>query len=182
MSIKQPQPTNNNYPFQVDEHYALSLNSMNRVYTKHPDFKPGMKLIYELLFDYYNPHYGYAFPTIPQLERDSMLGNATVKRHLRALEKLDLIERRKSPTHGNNVYVVKKPVTTLEGLYAKFPEIQTDVEKRLEKIEAGAKSDKERLSAYRKEAEEPNEGEEGAEEPVFSITIEGDDDPEGWEF
>ncbi|ARI78239.1 helix-turn-helix domain-containing protein [Halobacillus mangrovi] len=137
---------NYNNPFIIEkgEHYIPSLSSLHRVYTQHPNFKPSTKLVYELLFDYWNPDYGYAFPTIRQLERDSGLGGSTIKRQIETLVKLDLVEKQRSRTYGNNVYRVKKPVQTLDELYAKFPEIEVEAKERFRRIDKADKAEKER--------------------------------------
>lgn len=142
--MTQPQKVNTNpYTIEKGEHYIPSLSSLTRVYTQHPDFKPAVKLVYDLLFDYYNPEYGYAFPTIRQLERDSGLSASSIKRHIKTLENLDLLEKGRSK-FGNNIYVVKKPVRTLDELYEKFPEIKEESEKRLQRIEEEEALEKER--------------------------------------
>ncbi len=143
-----------NYPFEIEGgvHYVPSFNALNRVYTQHPEFKANTKLIYELLFDYYNPDYGYAFPTYRQLERDSGLSISTVKRQVKVLEQLELIEIGRS-SYGNNVYVVKPPLQTIEELFAKFPEIEQKAKERLAKIEQEEEQEKSR----RKKASEKGE-------------------------
>ncbi|WP_411953589.1 helix-turn-helix domain-containing protein [Alkalibacillus sp. S2W] len=135
---------NNPYEIKTGEHYIPSMNALNRIYSQHPDFKPATKLIYELLFDYWNPKYGYAFPTMRQLERDSGLGYSTVEQQIRTLIKLNLIEKERSAKHGNNVYYVKKPVNSLEQLYEKFPDIRDKSEERLQKIKDDEVAEKER--------------------------------------
>lgn len=152
---------NNPYKIEKGEHYVPSLSSLLRVYTQHPEFNPGVKLIYDLLFDYYNPQYDYAFPTIRQLERDSGLSESSVKRYIRTLEKLDLIEKGKSK-FGNNTYKVKKPVSTLEELYEKFPEIKEESEKRLREIDRKEAEEKERRDKKKPTEKQPE---------AFSIEI-----------
>lgn len=123
------------YPFLIDEYYSPSLNSLKRIYTQHPKFNGNVRLIYELLYDYWHPAYGYAFPDQWQLAIDSGLSLSSVKRCIKILEELDLIEVKKSPAgKKNNVYLIKKPVTTLEEFYKKFPEIEEESKERVEKI------------------------------------------------
>ncbi|GEM_PF-1647833 len=157
-----------NNPFSIEkgEHYIPSLSSLVRIYTQHPDFKPGAKLIYDLLFDYYNPAYGYAFPTIRQLERDSGLSESSVKRHIKTLEKLDLVAKGKSK-HGNNTYVVKKPVNTLEQLYKKFPHIREKSEERLREIERKESEERMRRDGETKPQEEPEAEPQEIDESFF---------------
>lgn len=157
--------TYNPFIIEKGEHYIPSLSSLHRVYTQHPNFKPSTKLVYELLFDYWNPNYGYAFPTIRQLERDSGLGGSTIKRQIETLVELDLVEKRRSRTYGNNVYLVKKPVQTLEQLYEKFPGIEEEAKKRLARIKNEENSEKERRKGTGFSSEEPETAAMNSEVP-----------------
>jgi DNA-binding MarR family transcriptional regulator len=137
---------NKKYPYEIKEYYSPGLNSLKRIYTQHPDFNGNVRLIYELLFDLWNPDYGYAFPTIWQLSTESGLSEATVKRCIKTLIKLDLIEKRRSSVAQNNVYIVKKPVKTVEELIAKFPEVEAYRNERLAKIKASEEASKARFA------------------------------------
>ena len=145
---------NERYPFQITEYYSPGLNSLKRVYTQHPKFSGNERLIYELLFDYWNPDHGYAFPTISQLAIDSGLGESTVKRSIAKLKELDLLEVRGSDVASNNVYIVKKPVTTIEELVAKFPEVEAHMEQRVASIKGREASDRQRLKDSAKKPKE----------------------------
>ena len=130
------------YPFEIDEYYSVGLNSLKRVYTQHPDFNGDVRLIYELLLDHWNADYGYAFPDQWQLAIESGQSLSSVKRRIKVLKDLDLIEVRKSPLgKRNNVYYLKKPVTTLDEFYKKFPEIEQKSKERIAKIRAERESD-----------------------------------------
>lgn len=144
------------YPFKIEEYFSPGLNSLKRVYTQHPDFNGNVRLIYELLFDYWNSDYGYAFPTIWQLSADSGLGEATVKRCIATLVKLDLLEKKRSSIAQNNVYLAKKPVKTIEELIAKFPEVETYMNERLAKIKASEESSKARFATTKKKPDAGN--------------------------
>lgn len=146
------------YPIKINEYYSPGLNSLKRVYTQHPKFNGNVRLIYELLFDYWNEDYGYAFPTIWQLSEDSGQGESTVKRCIQTLVELDLIEKRKSPIANaqNNIYIVKKPVTTVKELIAKFPEIEEAVNKRIAGIRASEAESKARLAKTKKKPDAEN--------------------------
>src|SRR5690625_5020832 len=125
------------YPFEIDEYYSVGLNSLKRIYTQHPRFNGNVRLIYELLLDYWNPKWGYAFPDQWELAMESGLSRKSVINQLKRLEELDLIEIVRSPIgRNNNVYYLKKPVTTMEELYEKFPNIKEESEKRLRSIQA----------------------------------------------
>lgn len=129
------------YPYQISEHYIPSPNSLRRIYTNHPKYNGNVLLIYELLFDYWNADYGYAFPTVWKLAEDSGLGEATVKRCIQTLVGLDLIKKQRSQVANNNVYTFKKPIESIEELIAKFPEVEEYRQSRLAKIrESEAKS------------------------------------------
>lgn len=125
------------YPFDINEYYSPSLNSLKRIYTQHPKFNGNVRLIYELLFDHWNAEYGYAFPDQWQLAIDSGMSVSSVGRHLKVLEELELIEIDKSPLgRGNNVYYIKKPIDNITEFYEKFPDIEKKARERIEKIEA----------------------------------------------
>lgn len=133
------------YPFKIDEYYSPGLNSLKRIYTQHPKFNGNTRLIYELLFDHWNAEYGYAFPDQWELARESGQSLSSVKRNLKVLKDLGLIEIRKSPIgRKNNVYYLKKPITSLEEFYRKFPDIEKEAKERIVKIDA------ERETAFKK--------------------------------
>ncbi|WML30243.1 hypothetical protein RCG24_20565 [Neobacillus sp. OS1-32] len=140
------------YPFKISEYYSPGLNSLKRIYTQHPDFNGNVRLIYELLFDNWNSDYGYAFPNIWKLAEESGLGEATVKRCIKTLVKLDLVEKKKSTVAQNNVYILKKPVTTIEELKAKFPEVEPYMKERLAKIRASEAASKARFAKKKPDA------------------------------
>lgn len=142
-----------NYPYQIKEHYIPSLNSLRRIYTQHPKYNGNVLLIYELLFDYWNPKYGYAFPTIWDLSRDSGLGESTVKRCLTVLGELDLIKKKRSKVANNNVYEFNKPVETLEELITKFPEVEEYHRRRTGSIDERERVSKSRWSNKQQEEE-----------------------------
>ncbi|KMK93724.1 hypothetical protein VL03_12705 [Rossellomorea marisflavi] len=135
------------YPYEITEHYIPSVNSLRRIYTQHPNFNGNCLLIYELLFDYWNPNYGYAFPNIWQLSIDSGLGESTVKRCIETLKSLELIKKKRSPIAANNVYVFNKPVKSVEELIVKFPEVEKYRDERLAKIKASEQTSKKRFAA-----------------------------------
>jgi hypothetical protein len=135
------------YPYEITEHYIPSPNSLRRIYTQHKSFNGNCLLIYELLFDYWNADYGYAFPNIWQLATDSGLGESTVKRCIGTLEYLELIKKKRSKIAANNVYVFNKPVKTIEELIAKFPEVEKHREERLAKLKASETASKKRFAA-----------------------------------
>lgn len=145
----------NKYPFEITEYYSPALNSLKRIYTQHPDFNGNVRLIYELLFDHFNPNYGYAWPTIPQLAIESGLGESTVKRCIATLVKLELIKKQPSSVANNNVYVPLKPVTTIEELIAKFPEVKPHMETRIARIKEREATDKQRLGAKKQTEVDP---------------------------
>lgn len=137
------------YPYEITEYYSPGLNSLKRIYTKHPKFNGNTRLIYELIFDYWNEDYGYAWPTLYELARDSGLSLSGVKTQIQTLIKLDLIVSKKADVNGrkNNVYYLKKPVSTLEEFYGKFSEIRKQAEEKIEKIDAEERSDKSRWTS-----------------------------------
>lgn len=148
------------YPFDITEYYTPALNSLKRIYTQHPDFNGNVRLIYDLIFDYWNPDYGYAYPTISKLAEDSGLGESTVKRCINTLTALDLIEKRPSPVSTNNVYVPLKPVATIEEFIAKFPEVKPYMDERIAGIKAREAGNKRRLSGVGNTKDVPTSGED----------------------
>src|SRR5690625_1715273 len=125
------------YPFEISEFYSVGLNSLKRVYTQHPKFNGNVRLIYELLFDHWNGDFGYAFPDQWELARESGQSVSSVKRNIKVLKELDLIEVSRSPIgRKNNVYYIKKPVSTIEEFYRKFPEIEKESRERIARIDA----------------------------------------------
>lgn len=154
------------YPFKITEHYSPGLNSLKRIYTQHPRFGGNERLIYELLFDYWNSDYGYAFPTVNQLAADSGLSESTVLRCLKTLIELRLIRKERSNVSQNNVYYVNKPVSTIEELIRLFPEVEAYREVRLAKLEEREARSMERLRSTKSEAKQPEEITEPAEETL----------------
>jgi DNA-binding MarR family transcriptional regulator len=139
------------YPYEINEYYSPGLNSLKRIYTKHPKFNGNTRLIYELIFDYWNEQYGYAFPTHYDLARDSGISVASVKTQIKTLTQLDLLQPKKADVNGrkNNVYLVKQPVRTIDEFYRKFPEIRNQAVEKLRKIDAEEQSDKSRWSGWK---------------------------------
>src|SRR5690625_48597 len=141
------------YPFEISEFYSVGLNSLKRIYTQHPKFNGNVRLIYELLFDYWNAEYGYAFPDQWQLAIDSGMSVSSVGRHLKVLEELELIKKGKSPTgHVNNVYYIKKPIDNITEFYERFPEVEKKARERIEKIKAEKEKKLEQWSKNDKKA------------------------------
>lgn len=153
-------------PFPIKEHYSVSLNSLKHIYTQHPDFNGNVRLIYELLYDYWNPDYGYAFPTVYELARESGLGISTVERCLRTLVKLDLIEKKPTPiaSKRNNVYIIKPPITTLEEFLQKFPEVRQYMQERIAKINAREAAGLAKLDRLKQKQQKPAGGEAKAKD------------------
>lgn len=137
------------YPYEINEYYSPGLNSLKRIYTKHPKFNGNTRLIYELIFDYWNDQYGYAFPTQYDLARDSGLSVASVKTQIKTLTQLDLLQPKKADVNGrkNNVYIVKQPVRAIDEFYRKFPEVRDQAVEKLRKIDAEEQSDKSRWAS-----------------------------------
>lgn len=145
------------YPFKIDEYYSPGLNSLKRIYTQHPKFNGNTRLIYELLYDHWNPEYGYAFPDQWELARESGLSRASVNNQIKILEELDLIrvEKTKVSTRTNNVYYLNKPVTTIEEFYSKFPEVKARAEERIRKIDEEEESLKQKKWVEKETKDKP---------------------------
>lgn len=152
------------YPYEIKEYYSPGLNSLKRIYTKHPNFNGNTRLIYELIFDHWNAKFGYAWPTLYELARESGLSISGVKTQIQTLIKLDLIAQNKADVNGrkNNVYYLNRPVATLEEFFRKFPEIREKAEAKLRKIDDEERADKLRWGGG-KEVEVVPEKDDGVE-------------------
>ncbi|WP_347320047.1 helix-turn-helix domain-containing protein [Rossellomorea sp. RS05] len=150
------------YPYEINEYYSPGLNSLKRIYTKHPKFNGNTRLIYELIFDYWNDQYGYAFPTHYDLARDSGISVASVKTQIKTLTQLDLLQPKKADVNGrkNNVYLVKQPVRTIDEFYRKFPEVRDQAVEKLRKIDAEEQSDKSRWAGWKATESQPKRAED----------------------
>lgn len=146
------------YPFEINEFYTPGLNSLKRIYTQHPKFNGNVRLIYELLFDHWNAKYGYAFPTIFELARESGVSTSTVERCINVLVELDLIKKKRSPLGNkiNNVYIIKPPVATWEEFLQKFPEVEEHMKKRIAKIDAQEEKSLSKLKGLNKKPAKSN--------------------------
>ncbi|QFT88079.1 hypothetical protein FIU87_05460 [Bacillus sp. THAF10] len=80
------------------------------------------------LLDLYNLDYGYAYPTIDQLEVMTKLSRSTLTESLKKLEYVGLIKKAKG-RKGNNVYGVYKPLKKDE-LYEQVPDLLLKLEKK----------------------------------------------------
>lgn len=172
---------NKKYPFDIDEYYSPGLTSLKRIYTQHPKFNGNVRLIYDLLFDYWNPNYGYAFPTLWQLSADSGLSEATVERCIKVLITLELIEKKRSSVAQNNVYFIKKPVGTIDEFIAKFPEVKEYRQQRLDYIKSREELSKSRLKNKKPDAANVKAQENLPNEIITPPEIDGQDsDLGGW--
>src|SRR5690625_534120 len=129
--------SNKEYPFEIEgDYYSPAFNSLKRIYVHHPEFNATTRLVYDLLFDYWNPEYGYAFPTHYDLARAGGISVGTVANHIKRLTELDLIEQKKSPygNKRNNVYYIKKPINSLEEFFDRFPEARERYYENMEKV------------------------------------------------
>lgn len=136
------------YPFSITEYYSPSLNSLKRIYTQHPKFNGNVRLVYEVLLDYWNAEYGYAFPDQWELALITGMSKSSIKNYLRVLQELELIEVGKSNIGNklNNVYYIKQPINNLDEFFKKFPEAKENYEKRVKALEAEKENDFKRLS------------------------------------
>lgn len=104
-------------------------------------------VIYIKLLQLYNPNYGYAFPTIDQLRSYTRTGSkATIHGSIRRLCEVGLIKKDKT-SMGNNIYVVYKPLDTVD-LYNAVPEKVEQFEEFDSKITKVSTDDKERYKQH----------------------------------
>lgn len=92
--------------------------------------------VYCYLCKMYNRDSQYAFPTIEQIARDCNIGTTTVKRAIKELKELKLIEilkfEKKSSKYANNSYRIFYPVLDLDSI---TNEIEEKFNKQLEESE-----------------------------------------------
>ncbi|MBJ6721244.1 transcriptional regulator [Bacillus sp. PR5] len=107
-------------------------------------------VVYVKLLQFYNPDYGYAFPTVEKLMIDTHIkGKATVHNSLKRLGEVGLIQKGKA-SWGNNTYMVYKPLSKTK-LYKRVPdkvEKFKEFESKLMKISI---HDKERFQQHQQD-------------------------------
>lgn len=109
-------------PFDLSNGYSVIPEALFEHYLKLPDFRLQHVVLYTRLLKYWNPQYGYAFPTTEQLARDLDCTEETVRKHRHILEKYGLVETEPHPYYGNLVYYVKQPIENEQEFYSRFPE------------------------------------------------------------
>lgn len=113
-------------------------------------------IVYVKLYDLYNEEYGYAYPTIPQLMTSTGIrSKATIHRCLKNLDKVGLIEKRKTKW-GNNTYLVYKPLEKNE-LYKYYPDKLKEFKKFEAKVMDIAENDKARFQYHNQQSLEQPE-------------------------
>lgn len=104
-------------------------------------------VVYMKLLQFYNPDYGYAFPTIDQLMiYTNIKGKTTVHTSIKRLGEVGLIQKSKG-SWGNNVYVVYKPLSK-EELYNAVPDRVEQVREFESKLMKISVHDKARLQQH----------------------------------
>ncbi|MBS7719126.1 DNA-binding protein, partial [Vibrio cholerae] len=99
------------------------------------------------LLQLYNPNYGYAFPTIDQLRSYTRTGSkATIHSSIRRLCEVGLIKKGKT-SGGNNIYVVYKPLDTVD-LYNAVPDKVEQFEEFESRLTKVSTDDKERYKQH----------------------------------
>ncbi|MCQ4363046.1 helix-turn-helix domain-containing protein [Mycobacterium gordonae] len=87
-------------------------------------------VLYVYLMARHNDAYGYAFPTTVDIASTIGCGINQVARYKRVLRGYGLIETKRHPTHGNDIYFVKAPITDEAVFYDKFPAAKAHHERR----------------------------------------------------
>ncbi|TXC89881.1 transcriptional regulator [Metabacillus litoralis] len=112
-------------------------------------------VVYIRLLRYYNPEYGYAYPTIAQLRIDTGIkAKPSIHKCLRNLISVGLIKKSKT-RKGNNIYLVYKPLER-SVLYACVPDKVKQIEEFKARVTNQEVEDKNRLLHY-KQTKEDNE-------------------------
>lgn len=116
--------------FEPTADFTKVHNAIFRLYTKLPDFKADHALCYVYLTAQHNDDYGYAFPDTWDIALALNCGERKIADIKRVLAKYGLIETRRHPTFGNDVYFVYAPITDEAEFYDRYPEARANYEER----------------------------------------------------
>lgn len=109
-------------PFKYDAGWTGVPNSIFEIYSFHPKFTGATMLVYLFLLHRHNHKEGYAWPTHDQIADAVCVSRTTVGSSIRALKEFELILVERNPTHGNDVYFFKRPISDRSKFERKFPE------------------------------------------------------------
>ena len=140
-------------PFEVGRGWTAMPNAAITVYSKHPSYNTTAIVLYNRLLNYYSTNYGYAYPTRARLAIDLGMSVESVKRAIKALKEMELIDVKRNYQFNNNNYYFLQPVETVEELKQKFPQHIAKIEKKEAEILAilqMEENDKQRFETFKK--------------------------------
>lgn len=126
--IEQKQ-TGKAVPFPVKRGWVGVPNSIYTVYSKHPGMNWRDAAVYAYLLINHNDKYDYAYPSQVKMAIDLGVSLPTIKRSVKSLSDLDLIEIVYSSKYNGNQYYFNPVCETIEELVGKFPGIKEHVAK-----------------------------------------------------
>lgn len=104
--------------------------------------------VYMKLTQFYNPEFGYAFPTISQLMiYTHIYSKSTMHRSIKNLVAAGLLQKGKT-TNGNNVYRTYKPLSK-EDLYKQVPDKVQELYEIQAKLLSTSEADKVRWEGFK---------------------------------
>lgn len=148
----------------VKSHYDQVPHSL-RTYASLRLISGNDHLIYFTLLSFVHTGYGYAFPTIKQLAKETGLSDRTVKQAIKTLENVGLIVITKAANYGNkNRYHVRLP-REKDNLKQLVPHLFAEMEHRNAMHDYEAKQSKERLEDFRQSDPQPQEESQAQQPP-----------------
>lgn len=152
-------------PFDPTADYTKVHNAIFRLYTRLPAFSADHALCYVYLMAQFNEEYGYAFPDTWDIALALNCGERKISDIKRVLIERELIETRRHPTFGNDVYFISAPITDEAEFYAKFPEARENYEARKVMFDKRRRSGSERKRAF---DERTRQREDSADQAVLA--------------
>lgn len=128
--------------------FTMAPNELFTLYTRLPDFKADVAMLYVVLAHYHNDDYGYAFPSNYQLALDLNCSDDKITKMKAVLAKYGLVEIKRRPSGRNDVYIVKRPISDTDEFYRTFPQAAEYGAKRAERMGAERADDMARLNEY----------------------------------
>ncbi|MNC28891.1 hypothetical protein D3C75_771200 [compost metagenome] len=108
-------------PFQSNI-FVPSARAFRTLYMDIPGFKSDHIAVYDVLYHYWNPDYGYAWPSSCDIQLETGYGETHVRALIKDLVKWRLIEVLTNPNGDNKTYNLLKPIEDSTHFYRVFPE------------------------------------------------------------
>lgn len=119
-------------PFQPQDNFVSLHRALYKLYTRLPDFKADHAMLYVVLMDYWNPAFGYAFPTIWDLAHALNCGENKPNELCKVLEKYKLIKKKR--LGDNNIYYVFSPISDEKLFMETYPQAKDYYDERSAKF------------------------------------------------